>query len=121
MTATEHQRRWCRQAAKKRREQKKRAPLLAEQKRRQDRETALGAKIKALPDRRFGVIYADPPWRFEVWSEESGSPIRVGALWDDRHRGDQGARAGKPAKPWCLSRHRPWPTPPSTPHSPTLC
>jgi hypothetical protein len=31
-------------------------PWLAEQKRRQDREAELGARIKALPDRRFAVI-----------------------------------------------------------------
>jgi hypothetical protein len=69
MTPAERLRRHRAKVAKER----KRAPLLAGQKRRQDREAALGAKIKALPDRRFGVIYADPAWRFEVWSEESGS------------------------------------------------
>ncbi len=26
----------------------------------------------ALPARRYGVVYADPPWRFEVWSRETG-------------------------------------------------
>jgi hypothetical protein len=37
------------------------------------REVEVGARIKAFPDHRFAVIYADPAWRFEVWSEESGS------------------------------------------------
>lgn len=36
------------------------------------RETALAAKQKALPDKKYGVIYADPEWRFEVWSRETG-------------------------------------------------
>ena len=26
----------------------------------------------ALPNKRYGVIYADPPWRFEVYSEDTG-------------------------------------------------
>jgi N6-adenosine-specific RNA methylase IME4 len=37
--------------------------------RRAERERALAGRIRALPDRRFGVIYADPPWSFETWSE----------------------------------------------------
>lgn len=36
------------------------------------REASLGARIVALPERRYGVIYADPEWRFEPWSRESG-------------------------------------------------
>ena len=39
------------------------------QARRAQREAELGAKICALPDRRYGVILADPEWKFEVWSE----------------------------------------------------
>lgn len=40
--------------------------------RRQTREAELGARLQALPERRYGVILADPEWRFEAWSRESG-------------------------------------------------
>jgi N6-adenosine-specific RNA methylase IME4 len=43
------------------------------QERRASRETNLAATIKALPDKRFGVILADPEWKFEVWNEATGS------------------------------------------------
>lgn len=36
------------------------------------RERELAAKQQALPDKRYGVIYADPEWRFEVYSRETG-------------------------------------------------
>jgi N6-adenosine-specific RNA methylase IME4 len=36
------------------------------------KEKTLGAKIAALPDQRYGVIYADPPWKFAPYSEETG-------------------------------------------------
>jgi len=39
---------------------------------REAREAALGAKLAALPDKRYGVIIADPEWRYEVWSEDTG-------------------------------------------------
>jgi N6-adenosine-specific RNA methylase IME4 len=42
------------------------------QARRAARESALAAKQLALPDRRYGVIVADPPWRFEPYSRETG-------------------------------------------------
>jgi N6-adenosine-specific RNA methylase IME4 len=47
---------------------------------RDERERALGDKILALPDKRYGVIYADPEWRFEFWSQD-------GAAWSspDNH------------------------------------
>jgi N6-adenosine-specific RNA methylase IME4 len=32
------------------------------------RERELADKITALPDKKFGVILADPEWRFETWS-----------------------------------------------------
>src|SRR5271166_595143 len=35
-------------------------------------EAELGARQRALPDKRYGVIYADPPWRFQPWSRETG-------------------------------------------------
>ena len=40
--------------------------------RRTEREAALAAKITAFPDRRYGVLYADPPWRFDVWNRDTG-------------------------------------------------
>lgn len=40
--------------------------------RRDARERGLAGKILALPDEKYGVIYADPEWRFEVWSRETG-------------------------------------------------
>jgi N6-adenosine-specific RNA methylase IME4 len=41
-------------------------------KHRAKRERMLGAKQRALPDKRYGVIYADPPWRFTPYSDETG-------------------------------------------------
>jgi hypothetical protein len=32
----------------------------------------------ALPDERYGAIYADPEWRFETYSRETGMD-RAGA------------------------------------------
>lgn len=40
--------------------------------RRAERERDLGARQTALPSKRYGVIYADPEWRFEVYSRETG-------------------------------------------------
>jgi N6-adenosine-specific RNA methylase IME4 len=39
---------------------------------RQQRQRELAGKIKALPVKRYGVIVADPEWRFEPWSRETG-------------------------------------------------
>jgi hypothetical protein len=36
------------------------------------REIELALKIRALPDKRYGVIFADPEWRFKPWSRETG-------------------------------------------------
>lgn len=44
---------------------KKHVEVLAK---RTQREAELAARIKALPDRRYGVILADPEWRFETRS-----------------------------------------------------
>lgn len=50
-----------------------RAEAQAEKKERRTlREAALAVKIEALPERRYGVIYADPEWRFEPRSRETG-------------------------------------------------
>jgi N6-adenosine-specific RNA methylase IME4 len=47
------------------------ADLHAEKKRQRDRhERELAEKIYALPEKRFSVIYADPPWKFQTWSEK---------------------------------------------------
>jgi N6-adenosine-specific RNA methylase IME4 len=40
--------------------------------RRDQRERELAAKQKALPDKRYGVILADPAWRFEPYSRKTG-------------------------------------------------
>lgn len=40
--------------------------------RRVEREAELGARQQALPDRRYGVIIADPEWQFKSWSEDTG-------------------------------------------------
>jgi N6-adenosine-specific RNA methylase IME4 len=40
--------------------------------RRAIREVELGRRQCALPQRRYGVIVADPEWRFEPWSRETG-------------------------------------------------
>ena len=50
----------------------KRAHVLAKQAARAGREIELGAKQLALPDKRYGVIGADPPWRFEPYSHVTG-------------------------------------------------
>jgi N6-adenosine-specific RNA methylase IME4 len=40
--------------------------------RRAARERELGRKQLALPDKKYNVIVADPEWRFEPWSRETG-------------------------------------------------
>lgn len=40
--------------------------------RRTERERALGIKQMAMPQCAYGVIYADPPWRFAPYSENTG-------------------------------------------------
>ena len=49
-----------------------RAITLVKQAVRAERETELAARQTALPNKRYGVILADPPWRFEVYSEDTG-------------------------------------------------
>jgi hypothetical protein len=39
---------------------------------RKRREQELGQQLAALPDKKYGVIYADPPWRFEPYSRRTG-------------------------------------------------
>lgn len=40
--------------------------------RRAERERDLASRQAALPEKRYGVIYADPEWRFEVYSRDTG-------------------------------------------------
>jgi len=44
----------------------------AKAERRASREADLARKITALPSKRYGLLLADPPWRFEPWSRETG-------------------------------------------------
>jgi N6-adenosine-specific RNA methylase IME4 len=46
--------------------------LVAKQERRAERERALAGKILTLPNKTYGAILADPEWRDEVWSRETG-------------------------------------------------
>jgi N6-adenosine-specific RNA methylase IME4 len=39
---------------------------------RDEREADLGARQCALPEAKFGVILADPEWRFDPWSRDTG-------------------------------------------------
>jgi hypothetical protein len=48
----------------------KKAKTMAKKAKRARQEKELGAKQKALPVAKYGVIYADPQWRFEPWSRE---------------------------------------------------
>jgi hypothetical protein len=48
------------------------AHVLVKQSARIEREAELATKQQALPKRRYGVIYADPPWRFELYSRSTG-------------------------------------------------
>jgi N6-adenosine-specific RNA methylase IME4 len=45
---------------------------IKKKRRRAKRERELAKYQRALPDRRYGVIYADPEWRFEPWSRVTG-------------------------------------------------
>ena len=40
--------------------------------RRAERERTLGARLMAMPTRKYGVIYVDPPWQFKSYSSETG-------------------------------------------------
>lgn len=45
---------------------------IIKQARRTEREAELGAKQQALPQKRYGVVLADPEWQFEVWNRDTG-------------------------------------------------
>ena len=46
--------------------------IVEKQQRRKAHDADLAAKQLALPDRRYGVLLADPPWRWEPYSRETG-------------------------------------------------
>lgn len=48
------------------------AKTAVKQERREEREEDLADKQRALPEQKFGVILADPEWRFEVYSRDTG-------------------------------------------------
>jgi N6-adenosine-specific RNA methylase IME4 len=47
-------------------------PRYTKSERRAAREAELAARQAALPDKRYGVIVADPEWRWEPYSRETG-------------------------------------------------
>jgi len=47
--------------------------LAAMRERREERERGLASYIEALPEKRYGVIYADPEWQFGFWSEKTST------------------------------------------------
>jgi N6-adenosine-specific RNA methylase IME4 len=66
---------WCLQAPEPRSTKELKAHV--KQRRRAEREAALAKATedasKELGSQLYGVIYADPPWRFKPYSEETGS------------------------------------------------
>ncbi len=48
------------------------ARTVIKQESRAERERELGEKQTALPTKKYGVIVADPEWRFEPWSRATG-------------------------------------------------
>jgi N6-adenosine-specific RNA methylase IME4/transcriptional regulator with XRE-family HTH domain len=69
---------------------------------RQTREAALAAKICALPDKVYGVVYADPPWRFEPRSRETGMDRAADNHYPTMALGDiQALGVGSLAAPGC--------------------
>ncbi len=72
---------------------KVRSAATAEKKqRRAAREVALAGKIEALPRKRYGVILADPEWRFEPFSRESGMDRAPDNHYPTSETGDIAAR-----------------------------
>lgn len=61
--------------------------------RRSERERDLAAHQRALPDRKYGVVLADPEWKFDAWSEDTGS--------------DRAAANHYPVSTWQTIRERP--------------
>jgi N6-adenosine-specific RNA methylase IME4 len=76
MTPTEYQQRWRAKVREQEAVEATLAPLRAKQQRREERERALAAATldasQRLGRKPYGVIYVDPPWRFEVYSRNAG-------------------------------------------------
>ncbi len=49
--------------------------VAAKRERRAEREAELGAFQAALPDKRYGVVYADPAWQIDVWSPDTANAV----------------------------------------------
>src|SRR5258708_7671174 len=47
-----------------------RAATIGKQKTREGHEAGLATQIKGPPTKKYGLILADPEWRFVVWSED---------------------------------------------------
>jgi N6-adenosine-specific RNA methylase IME4 len=62
--------RWCEETDPPRSAEQMRAEI--KRRKRVVKERDLGARQLAHPDKRYGVIYADPPWRFEPYSRVTG-------------------------------------------------
>lgn len=45
---------------------------IVKRERRAEREIEFATKVKSFPGQKFGIIYADPPWKLKSWSEETG-------------------------------------------------
>jgi N6-adenosine-specific RNA methylase IME4 len=54
------------------------ANVLRREQRERELASATEAASKALGEKRYGVVYADPPWHFSVYNEESGMERAAG-------------------------------------------
>ena len=59
--------------------------------RRHQREVELGAKLVALPNKKYGLIVCDDAWDFEVWSRKTGMDRHAANhyLVEDAHTADE--------------------------------
>ncbi len=72
---------------------KVRSAVQAEKKdRRVSREIDLSARIRALPAKKYGVIVADPEWRFEPYSRQTGMDRAPDNHYRRRHGRDHEPR-----------------------------
>jgi N6-adenosine-specific RNA methylase IME4 len=74
--------------------------------RRAEKEAELGARQAALPaDKRYGVIYADPPWRFEPYTYHCESGLGLDRAADNHYPTMETlsiAQMSVPAAPDCV-------------------
>lgn len=52
-------------------------------------------------EKKYNVIYADPPWSYKVWSKKGAGPERGKPLSHHEHRGHQGAAVSRIAAGDC--------------------